>query len=105
ARRIEMYERVASRERGHCAAEALGTAMTWDGHASLGWPEAGEIAPGSLADLVTVRLDSPRLAGVADLASGNATQDAASPASGAAAGPGAGGGPGPREPHLGVLQA
>jgi cytosine/adenosine deaminase-related metal-dependent hydrolase len=42
--------------------------MTWDGHASLGWPEAGEIAPGSLADLVTVSLDSPRLAGLVELA-------------------------------------
>jgi cytosine/adenosine deaminase-related metal-dependent hydrolase len=63
ARLIEMYERLASRERGHFTAEALGTAMTWDGHASLGWPDAGEIAPGSLADLVTVTLDSPRLAG------------------------------------------
>ncbi len=65
ARRIEMYERLASRERGHFTAEALGTALTWDGHASLGWPDAGEIAPGSLADLVTVDLDSPRLAGLA----------------------------------------
>jgi cytosine/adenosine deaminase-related metal-dependent hydrolase len=63
ARRIEMYERLASRERGHFTAEALGTAVTWDGHASLGWPDAGEIAPGSLADLVTVTLESPRLAG------------------------------------------
>jgi len=63
ARRIEMYERLASMERGHFTAEALGTAVTWDGHASLGWPDAGEIAPGSLADLVTVTLDSPRLAG------------------------------------------
>jgi formiminoglutamate deiminase len=63
ARRIEMYERLTSRERGHFTAEALGTALTWDGHASLGWPEAGEIAPGSLADLVTVGLDSPALAG------------------------------------------
>jgi formiminoglutamate deiminase len=62
-RRIELYQRLASRERGIFGAEALGTAMTWDGHASLGWPEAGEIAPGSLADLVTVSLDSPRLAG------------------------------------------
>jgi len=62
-RRIELYQRLASGERGHFTAEALGTAMTWDGHASLGWPEAGEIAPGSLADLVTVGLDSPRLAG------------------------------------------
>ncbi len=63
-RRIELYQRLASRERGTFGTEALGTAMTWDGHASLGWPEAGEIAPGSLADLVTVSLDSPRLAGV-----------------------------------------
>jgi formiminoglutamate deiminase len=63
ARRIEMYERLASTQRGHFTAEALGTALTWDGHASLGWPDAGEIAPGSLADLVTVTLDSPRLAG------------------------------------------
>jgi formiminoglutamate deiminase len=63
ARRIEMYARLASQERGHFTAESLGTAVTWDGHASLGWPDAGEIAPGSLADLVTVSLDSPRLAG------------------------------------------
>src|SRR4029077_8773746 len=62
-RRIELYQRLASHERGTFGAEALGTAVTWDGHASLGWPEAGEIAPGSLADLVTVSLDSPRLAG------------------------------------------
>jgi len=63
ARRVEMYARLASQERGHFTAEALGTAATWDGHASLGWPDAGEIAPGSLADLVTITLDSPRLAG------------------------------------------
>jgi formiminoglutamate deiminase len=63
ARRIEMYARLSSQERGHFTAETLGTALTWDGHASLGWPDAGEIAPGSLADLVTVALDSPRLAG------------------------------------------
>jgi formiminoglutamate deiminase len=63
-RRIELYQRLATRERGIFDAEALATAMTWDGHASLGWPEAGEIAPGSLADLVTVSLDSPRLAGI-----------------------------------------
>ncbi len=67
-RRIELYQRLATGERGTFGAEALGTAMTWDGHASLGWPEAGEIAPGSLADLVTVSLDSPRLAGLAELA-------------------------------------
>ena len=64
ARRIELYQRLASCERGHFTGEALGTAMTWDGHSSLGWPDAGEISPGCLADLVTVGLDSPRLAGV-----------------------------------------
>jgi formiminoglutamate deiminase len=74
ARRIEMYQRLASQERGHFTAEALGTAMTWDGHASLGWPDAGEIAPGSLADLVSVSLGSPRLAGVR--ASGGAPDSA-----------------------------
>ena len=38
-------------------------AASTDGHASLGWPDAGEIAAGAIADLVTVALDSPRLAG------------------------------------------
>jgi formiminoglutamate deiminase len=76
ARRIEMYERLASRERGHFTSEALGTAVTWDGHASLGWPDAGEIAPGSLADLVTVTLDSPRLAGAPLPGSRGVPQDA-----------------------------
>jgi formiminoglutamate deiminase len=85
ARRVEMYTRLASQERGHFTAEALGNTVTWDGHASLGWPDAGEIAPGSLADLVTVSLDSPRLAG-AWLAAG----PSASPPSG---------------PGLGVLAA
>ena len=30
-------------------------------HASLGWPEAGRLEPGALADFITVGLDSPRL--------------------------------------------
>ena len=34
-----------------------------NGHASLGWADAGRIAPGSLADLTTIRLDSVRTAG------------------------------------------
>jgi cytosine/adenosine deaminase-related metal-dependent hydrolase len=33
------------------------------GHACLGWPDAGEITVGAYADLVTVALDTPRLAG------------------------------------------
>ncbi|WP_435818649.1 amidohydrolase family protein [Micromonospora lupini] len=34
------------------------------GHAALGWADAGRIAVGARADLVTVRLDSARTAGV-----------------------------------------
>jgi cytosine/adenosine deaminase-related metal-dependent hydrolase len=33
------------------------------GHASIGWSEAGRIEPGAIADLVTVGMDSVRLAG------------------------------------------
>ncbi|HEY0641017.1 MAG TPA: formimidoylglutamate deiminase, partial [Pseudonocardiaceae bacterium] len=32
-------------------------------HEALGWPDAGRIAAGLRADLVAVRLDSPRTAG------------------------------------------
>jgi formiminoglutamate deiminase len=63
ARRVEMGERLLSGQRGNFSATALARAATADGHTCLGWPEAGEIAPGALADLVTVALDSPRLAG------------------------------------------
>jgi formiminoglutamate deiminase len=63
ARRVELGERLASGQRGHFRAGELARAATTDGHASLGWPDAGEIAAGALADLVTVTLDSPRLAG------------------------------------------
>ncbi len=65
ARRVEQYERLATGQRGHFTADALARAATLDGHASLGWPDAGEITVGALADLVTVSLDSPRLAGTA----------------------------------------
>ena len=69
ARGVEYAERLARRSRGHFTAEALLQAATAAGHASLGWPDAGKIAPGARADLVTVSLDSPRTAGLAgDLA-------------------------------------
>jgi formiminoglutamate deiminase len=64
ARRVELGERLASGQRGHFRAGELARAGSTDGHASLGWPDAGEIAAGAIADLVTVGLDSPRLAGV-----------------------------------------
>jgi formiminoglutamate deiminase len=63
ARLVEMGERLRTGRRGWFRAEALAGAATVAGHACLGWPEAGEIAPGALADLVTVALDTPRLAG------------------------------------------
>jgi cytosine/adenosine deaminase-related metal-dependent hydrolase len=66
ARGVEYAERLARRERGHFTAEALLRAATADGHASLGWPDAGEIVPGAWADLVTVSLDSVRTAGTDD---------------------------------------
>jgi cytosine/adenosine deaminase-related metal-dependent hydrolase len=51
--------------RGHFSAAELAAAATTGGHACLGWPDAGEIVPGAYADLVTLSLDSPRLAGAA----------------------------------------
>jgi formiminoglutamate deiminase len=62
ARAIELDERLVSGVRGHLAVPALADALTGNGATSLGW-DAGRIAPGGLADLVTVRLDSPRTAG------------------------------------------
>ena len=63
ARRVEMDERLASQERGNFTAAELATAATASGHACLGWPEAGELAVGALADFTTVALDSVRTAG------------------------------------------
>ncbi len=63
ARGVEYAERLARRARGQFAADALLRAATCAGHTSLGWPDAGEIAPGAWADLVTVSLDSLRTAG------------------------------------------
>jgi formiminoglutamate deiminase len=63
ARRVELGERLATGERGHFTANELAAAATAAGHASLGWPDAGDLVPGGLADLVTVALDSPRTAG------------------------------------------
>jgi len=63
ARRVELDERLASQERCHFTAAELATAATAAGHASLGWPEAGDLAVGGLADFTTVALDSVRTAG------------------------------------------
>jgi formiminoglutamate deiminase len=67
ARAVELDERLASGERGrHSASELLGAA-TAGGYASLGLTDGGRIAPGALADLTTVALDSVRLAGTPPL--------------------------------------
>jgi formiminoglutamate deiminase len=65
ARAVELDERLRTRERGHWTAGELLAAATCNGHYGLGWPEAGRIEPGSYADLVTLGLDSVRLAGTA----------------------------------------
>jgi cytosine/adenosine deaminase-related metal-dependent hydrolase len=66
ARRVELGERLVTGQRGNFGATALARAASVAGQACLGWPEAGEIAPGALADLVTVALDTPRLAGLSE---------------------------------------
>jgi cytosine/adenosine deaminase-related metal-dependent hydrolase len=63
ARAVELNTRLATETRGHFPAATLLTGAT--NHACLGWQDAGRIAPGALADLVTVSLDSVRLAGAA----------------------------------------
>ncbi|MGW5560298.1 formimidoylglutamate deiminase [Micromonospora sp. NPDC003944] len=64
ARAVELDERLRTRRRGHFAPLDLLTAASVAGHAALGWADAGRIAVGAHADLVTVRLDSARTAGV-----------------------------------------
>jgi cytosine/adenosine deaminase-related metal-dependent hydrolase len=62
ARAVELDERLATERRGHHRPADLLAAATGSGMDALGW-DAGRLAPGRLADLVTVRLDSVRLAG------------------------------------------
>ncbi|MCX9190622.1 formimidoylglutamate deiminase [Carbonactinospora thermoautotrophica] len=63
ARAVELDERLRTETRGHWSAAELLHAATAAGYASLGWPEAGRLEPGALADFVTIALDTPRLAG------------------------------------------
>jgi formiminoglutamate deiminase len=63
ARAVELDERLVRGKRGLNRASELLRAATEGGHASLGWTEAGRIEAGAIADLVTLRLDAPRLAG------------------------------------------
>ena len=62
-RGIELDERLASLRRGtHQPGELLSVA-TRSGYHSLGWRDGGRIETGALADLTSVSLSSPRLAG------------------------------------------
>jgi len=61
ARAVEMHERLASRHRGRFTPTELLAAATR--HDSLGWADAGSLEVGGRADLVAVRLDTPRTAG------------------------------------------
>jgi formiminoglutamate deiminase len=63
-RAIELDERLARLERGNQDAAALLEAATVDGQRAIGWPEAGAIERGRLADLVNVSGDGVRLAGI-----------------------------------------
>jgi cytosine/adenosine deaminase-related metal-dependent hydrolase len=63
-RAVEMHERLLSHERGHFAPAELLRMATINGHRALGWADCGEIAVGREADLVTVRDDTRRTAGV-----------------------------------------
>ncbi len=60
-RAVELDERLATQQRGHWTAAALLDAGTR--HESLGWDDAGRIAAGCRADLVTVATDHVRTAG------------------------------------------
>jgi formiminoglutamate deiminase len=64
ARGLELNERLRTERRGHFTAARLVTVASEQGHRALGWTDAGRIAPGYRADLVTVALDSVRTAGV-----------------------------------------
>jgi formiminoglutamate deiminase len=65
ARLLELDQRLITGERGAFRPGALLGALTEAGHRALGWADAGKLTVGSRADLVAVRLDSPRTAGCA----------------------------------------
>ncbi len=64
ARAMELDERLVSLQRGTHQPGELLAAATATGYHSLGWHEGGRIAVGALADLTSVELTSPRLAGI-----------------------------------------
>lgn len=65
ARAVDLDERLVTGERGGWDPGDLLAAATRQGAAAVGWPEAGLLGPGRLADFVTVDVSSVRLAGLA----------------------------------------
>ncbi len=63
ARGIELHERLRTGRRGTLSPAAVVEALTNSGHAALGWPDAGRIEVGALADLVAIDHESVRTAG------------------------------------------
>ncbi|HET8599026.1 MAG TPA: formimidoylglutamate deiminase [Segeticoccus sp.] len=63
ARALEMNERLDTLQRGRFRPDELLATAT--DHACLGWTDAGRLEAGARADLVAVRLDTPRTAGSA----------------------------------------
>jgi formiminoglutamate deiminase len=80
ARAMELDERLRTGSRGHWTAAQLLRAATEDGHAALGWPEAGRIEAGALADFTTIALDTVRTAGPAPRLAGEVAVFAATSA-------------------------
>lgn len=80
ARAVELNERLAGGLRGNHSTEVLLDAATLDGHRCLGWFDAGMIRAGAKADLVTVSLDSVRLAGTSSDSALDAVVFAGAPA-------------------------
>jgi formiminoglutamate deiminase len=62
ARALELDERLISLQRGRFSMDELHAAMT--AHPSIGWSDGGRLEVGARADLVAVRLDTRRTAGV-----------------------------------------
>lgn len=62
-RAVEMHERLMTHERGRFSPPELVDVATRNGHAAMGWADAGVLAPGAPADLVAVSLSSVRTAG------------------------------------------
>jgi formiminoglutamate deiminase len=62
-RAVELGLRLETWERGHLPVDTLLTALTANGHACLGTPDAGRLELGCRADLVAVDLLSVRTAG------------------------------------------